>query len=457
MAVVEFVGQSAQDSDNGQVSTSRLINLYREPVKHGDRTRYALKSVLGREAFCDFGTVFLRALGEVDSKLYAASGSALYQVTKSGDAVRLGAIPDSEETTITGSRNNTTGNVTICADGRYFVWDGDTLTEPAAGAFSNFASVSYIGGYTVLIEKDGRRVQWSDLADPTTLPGVNFATTEQRDDNNLRAMVIGGNLWIFKERSIEIWYVTGASGASALAPVSGQVIDTGLKAFGLLAKFRAGAFFVGEDGIAYISDGTGIRPVSTTAVETAIADGDPTHCFYYEDEGHKFCVIRFQDRPAWVLDTSTGEWHERAEGAEHSAWQTVAMTKAFGKWISGDNLGELFTMARNNVDGPNELLRTAVSRTVFNDHEPFVVDKLEFSGRVGRSKLSRDPQGWIRVSKDHGATWSLSKHRSWGALGEYDHRVTYRNMGQFRQFTVELNMSDPVDIPINASASLSLS
>jgi hypothetical protein len=448
MASVEFVGQSSDDADNGQAATSRLINLYREPVKMGDKTQYTLKSVLGQAPFADLDTVFMRAFKEIEGTAYAVAGGTLYSISALGGAAILGEVADSEETTIAGN----TGNITVCADGKYYVWDGTSITQPGAGAFSGFGSLEYISNYTVLTEAGGRRVQWSALADPTDLSGVSFATTEARTDNNLRTLAVGGNLWLLKERSIEVWYLTGGSGADAFAPISGSVIDTGLKAFGLVAKTRSGAFFVGDDGIVYITAGAGLSPVSTTAVETAIAQETPTRCFYYEDEGHKVCVIRFQNRPAWCLDVSTGEWHERAEGPNHGPWTAVDAVKAYGKWLCGTDLGGIYRMERNNADIGDELLRTAVSRTLSTDQRLFIVDKLEFLGRLGKSDLGRNAKCWIRISRDNGETWGEGKHRSLGDLGQYQQRVIYRNLGQFRHVTVELNISDPAEIPINATA-----
>lgn len=454
MASLEFVGQSARDSDNRQAATSRLINLYREPINQGTKALFSLKSVLGQQPFAELNSVFLRAMAEIDGVLYVAAGGQLYSVDAYANVNPLGLIDDSPETTISGNFLN----VTICAGGKYYVYDGDTISQPASGAFSDFGSVTFIGNYTVLTERNGRRIQWSDIADAATLPGLNFATTEARDDDNLRAMPLGGNLWVFKKRSIEIWYITGQSGANAIKPVRGSVIDTGLKAFGLVTKFPRGGFFVGDDGIAYMTDGVGApSPVSTIAVETALKEETPTHCFYYEDEGHKFCVIRFAGRPSWCFDIATGEWHERAEGPDHSAWATVATVKAYEKWLSGGDLGKINQMVRNNLDAGYALRRTAVSNTLSNEQRHFILDLLEFTGRFGRSDLGRDAQCWIRVSRDMGETWGEPKTRSWGAQGQYDKRVRFRGLGQFIQATVELNMSDPTDIPINSIVTVKVS
>ena len=46
--LVEFIGQSVQDSDNKAVSTSRLINCYREMVVGQGKSQAVIQSVLGQ-------------------------------------------------------------------------------------------------------------------------------------------------------------------------------------------------------------------------------------------------------------------------------------------------------------------------------------------------------------------------------------------------------------------------
>ena len=455
MAVLEFVGQSAQDADNIAANPSRIVNFYREPVIAGGKTRYALKSVLGQIQFASVDRLFVRAFGVIDGVAYLAAGGYLTRISASGVATDLGAIADSEETTISGN----TGNVVVCAGGLYYVWNGTTLTQPTGAAFTDFGSLETIGGYTVLTERNGRRIQWTDLVDPTTFDALNFATTEARDDDNLRAVAIAGNLWIFKTGSIEIYYVTGQGTSSAFGRVSGAVLDTGLKAFGLVTKFDGGAFFIGDDGIAYVTSGGALQPVSTPAVETAIAQGEPTECFFYEDEGHKFCVIRFHDRASWCYDLSTGEWHERASGTALEAWTVRATVKAYGKWLTAATGGQIGALGRYNTDFAATLRRTAVSRTLYIGGDRFRVTFLEVLMRLGKSFLGRPDAArpariFIRVSRDGGQTWGAEKWRDVSDQGQYSGTVRYRSLGQFRQMTVELNVTDPTELPIYCDANV---
>lgn len=440
MSLAEFVGQSARDSDNIRDNPSRLVNLYREPVEPGDK--HVLKSVLGSTAFASVGGVFVRAMADYEGHIYALANSKLQKVSPDGSVTDLGATLDDGDATIAG--NN--GNVTAVIGAAYYVWDGATLTTPAAGAFSDFGAVDYIGNYTVLTEKNGRKFQWSDVADPTSLPGLNFTTADGRDDNCIRPLALNGQLYILKQSSIEVWYLTGAAGASAFERQVGGVMDVGLKSINLMTRFDGGALMVGDDGRVYMLGGQ-MQPVSIPAVETAIKNSNPEFCLTYDDEGHTFCVITFQDCPAWAYDIATGEWHERAQGADLGPWEASCSARMGGEWFIGRDGGDILQLSRNNSDGGLPLVRLAQSRLVYMDGGRFTISEVEIFPRVGFDAATVE----LSVSKDGGITWGSPKARNW-EVGEYSRRVIWRNLGDFRQAAFRLTISDPVDIPVSSQA-----
>lgn len=448
MPTLEFVGQSARDSDAVFAQTSRLVNLYREPIVGAGQAQYVLKSVLGMTLFVDTGGLLLRAMTLSGGQLFTVGNDRLYQITMLGGVTNLGETVVGANCSI--ASNN--GTVTLAGGGRYYIWNGSSISQPTAGAFSDFGSVDFLGNYTLLTERNGRQFCWSDLADASTLPALNFATAEGRDGDIIRGVTISGNYWIFKSDSHEIWTLTGQSGADAFSRLSGGVRDVGLKAYGLFTRLDGGAFFLGDDGICYLVGGAALQPVSIPAVETAIGAETPVQCFYYEDEGHKMCVVRFRNRPAWVYDLSTGEWHERSEGTDFGAWTGTCSALLNGKWYVGTEGGKVNLLSRTNQDEGNAMRRTAVSRTLYLEGRRFGVSELEFRGRFGRSDLGRDAKCFIRVSRDNGLTWSGQKEKSLGDQGDYGKRVVYRKLGASRQFTVEWNMSDETDFPLLADA-----
>lgn len=452
--LVEFVGQSAQSETARGAGTSRLLNLYREPVTEGDLTRYILRPVPGQVSVHMPPNEFQRAMQWVDNNIYTASGGKLNVLGDDGVPSEIGSIPDDVNTSIAGN----VGYVTVVSGGRYYTWDGTTLTEPTTGAFSNFGSVETIGQRQLLTELGGRRIQWSDIADPDTLNGLNFATTEAGEDNNIRGVALNGNYWVFKERSIEIWYETGsADEAEAFARVSGGVLTTGLKSFNLVTKMRGGLFFIGSDDIAYVTAGSGLKPVSTQPVARDIREKTPTHCFFYEHEGHKFCVLRFSDRPAWVFDFATNEWHERSEGVDHGSWDAVGAAKETGgSWLVASELGGIYRMSNVAEDKGGVLYRRAVSRSAQNGGKRFRVPEIEFRADYGTVPTDDAVQLMVRFSRDRGNTWSDERRVAMGNSGEYTNRVIFRSLGQFRQLTARIDITHGYELPLFSDVELRL-
>jgi hypothetical protein len=438
--LTDIFAPSTADPDAGWANTARLRNWYREAIG----AEVVLKSVLGMEAFSTLIGTNVRAVEVVDGAIYALHGGALWQIPANGSAVRLATVPDGDEATIAG--NN--GAVCVGVDGRYFVWTGTALVEPAAGAFTDVGSVSFLGQRTVLTERDGRRVQWSGLADPETLGGLDFATTESRDDKNLRAEAVGGSLWIFKERSIERWYDTGAG----LAAIGGSTVDLGLRAFNLLTKCPGGVFFVGSDGKAYTAGEAGLTAVSITAVETSIANENPEGAIYYEDEGHQFLAITFPSRPAWVFDRLTSEWHERAQGLALGAWDAKEAIGAYGSFFVFTDAGDVARLSRVNVDFGEPLIRSAISRTYWMGGQRFRLPQVSLQGRVGYWTGGTEPAVEMRTSRDRGVTWAQPRQMGLGAPGEYDRLLRFNGLGGFTQATLEVRCSEPYDVTLGSQA-----
>lgn len=434
---LQFFDQSSRDPDNWQASSARLVNCYLEPS--GGETGSTIKAVLGTSAFCTLPGVFFRAMGEVGGYLYAACGGSLHKIDTSGGNTNLGAVEDGAEASIAG--NN--GNVTLCVGGKYYVWNGTTLAEPAPGAFSSFGSLTYIGNYTVLTEKDGSRFQWSAQANPASLPGLNFSSADGRDDKIIRCAAINGMLYIFKQKSHEIWYVTGLSNASAFERQAGGVVDVGLLSFGLLANIPgASVFFVGADGRAHI---VGVGPVSFPPVETAIAQAGPDRCLCWEDEGHTMCAITFSNGPTWVYDLATGLWHERAEGSDLLPWSAADSAKMAGSWFVGRSGGAIVKLSRRNADVDGELVRLMVSRTAEGDGQDIEANEIQVYLRTGFEAGSVE----LRLSRNGGHTWGATRRRSW-AVGEYGRMIKWEGLGSYPRLVAELRISDPAEVSVNA-------
>lgn len=451
LSKISFATSSHADGTYIASNPEALVNCYPE-FKQKGRTQGIIRSVLGESDFKDLAVLFQRQLADIDGTLYSASGGRLYSIASDGTETNLGAIDDDAETTI----SRALSAVTVCANGRYFVYDTDagTISEPstATARFDAFGSVGFMDQYTILTEQGGTQFLWSDLGDPTTLSALNFAAAEASTDAIIAQATSGSALWLFGEKTTEVWGNTGLDNENAFQRFGGGVIDVGILGRNLLCKHDAGVFFIGSDGVCYLTQGTGVTPVAAPMVETDIEAETPTHCYYYEDLGHKFCVIRFENRPAWVLDIATGLWHNRIGAGLNSAWDTLFMTYSYGAWRAGKLRGNIVEMARTNKDVSGPLIRTMTGTTLQVDRARFRVAEFETRGRFGDSELGRDAKVMLRVSGDDGRTFGFERTISIGDLGNYDARALFRALGQFRSFTPQISIAEPVDISMDTDA-----
>lgn len=447
MPNVQFIGKAGYDRDNIAGSTSRLVNCYREPLVSGN---FSLKSVLGMDPFAEVEGLLIRDMQTIDGQLIVASGGTVWRLTQDGAVERLFTIPDSPETSI----SSCVGKITVAADGRYFYFDGTTATLNDSGPFPDVGSVDHLNHYAVMTEAGGSRLQWSKLADPSDIPGLNFATADGRDDKIVRGMVLGSYWWILNETSHEIWYNSGAT-AAAFSRLPGAVRDVGLAGFHLITKIpgslSGAAFMVGSNGRAYVIGGTEAQRVSTPGVETAIEQGRPISCVAWEDEGRTFAAIVFRDCPAWVYDVTAQEWHERAEGLSLGPWNVAKAAKMGREWFIGRNTGAISALRRTARDGDTPLIRMAVSDTMRLDR-PSVIGSLEIFPRQGFS------EGLINLalSRDGGMTWGPDKPRELGGVGQYGRRIVWRNLGQYRNVTFRLSWAAPADLSVATEATVAL-
>lgn len=448
MAKVEFAGQSARDADNPTANPSRLVNGYREPMIPGGRAGSVLRAVPGMSELASITGIFTRAMLAWDGTIAAIVGRNLYQVTSAGAVTLIG---DVEATDNLAGLAESTGDLVAVGGGKYWRWDGVTLTNTTTGAVTAPASVAYLGGYVIVSETDGRVFAWSGLADPATFGGLDFASAEITPDPIIRIVSFKDALYIFKASGFERWAVTGLAGPDAFQRIGGAQEEPGLAGYNLVTTFPNGLSFVGSDGRVHVS---GIGPISTPPVEVAIERLRPQRMFYYEQRGHGFICLAFRDAAAWCYDVATGEWHEREQ--DGGAWLAAASVKLGASWYVGTEAGQVALLSNDCRDFGSPMVRRYVSRTL-DPGARFNVSKIEAYPRIagdiqGDGDLS-EAKVTLRTSRD-GVQFGPPKDRGVGDVGQYQTRLTWRALGQFRTATIELSQSSAKDVPLLAEIDL---
>ena len=464
--IYEFAGQSGKDASNATMNSTRLVNLFREPMTAGG---YVLRSVPGMALFANLNRAFLQALAPYKGNLLSVCGGRLFEISDAAVVRDLGALESGDQSGISVN----TGIAGVVAGGVYSTWDGTSLTPVAVGSDDAVGSVAYLGGYTIVTELGGRRFWWSDLADPTTMPALNFASAEITEDDLIRSLVVGDVLVLFKANGLELWGLSGLSDVNAFARISGAMIETGLAGYALCCTIPNGAAFVGDDGRVHVYSGGSLQPVSTPPVEAALHDAAAQSVFYYSLRGHGFICVTFKDRPAWCYDVALGEWHERAQ--DDGPWTARASVFFGGAWRVGSSSGMLATLNDIRVDFDRPMWRRAISGAFGPTDRPFTIGKIEAQSRrasdsewpvvyilsddlgaLGSGTLALGEEGYdsgaanvsLSMSRD-GMTFGPLKPRPVGDQGDYFTRLIWRALGQFRrQAVMQLSVSCPGELPI---------
>lgn len=448
MPRMEFVGQSARDGDFPTGGTSRLINGYREPMVPGGRAPHVLRAVPGMQEFADLPTVFARAALVYEGDIVSVAGDHLWSIMPDGSIADLGdveAVDDIVGMTVS------TGNVCVVSNRKYWTWDGATLGNPTTGAVTAPASVAYLGGYVLVSQYQDRVVAWSGLAVPGTFNGLHFKSAEITDEPIIQIITFKDALYIFKASGFERWAVTGQSGVNAFARIDGAQGEPGLLAYNLITTFPNGMAWIGSDGRAHV---LGIGPISTPPLEVAIKGCTPKRLFFYEQRGHGFICLVFEDCAAWCYDVATGEWHEREQ--DDGPWTASVSVKFGADWYLGTESAKFAKLGASCTDFGMPMVRRYVSNTL-EMPERFVIDLIEaFPRPAGDQQGDGTPAKiTLRTSRDGGMTWGADKDRSVGLAGAYETRLTWRALGQFRKAVAEVSQSGPVDVPMLSTLEVS--
>ena len=428
------------------LTAERLINLYPEQAPSGAKGRIVLRGTPGLSHFSTFGNGPIRALHVMGAVLYAVSDTGLYSVDGNGNATLLGAIPGAGAVH---TADNGSQLVLVRDNGDGYVWDGATLTQITDPDYSAASSCAFLNHYIVFGKKDSGQFFISDLLDAKTYDALDFATAETRPDDLVQVFAYNNTIWLFGERTTEVWWNTG-NAAFPFERVSGGVIEIGCVA-NSAATVDAAVYWLGDDGVVYTATGYQPKRISSHAIEYLIRDRTSPIAWAYKDEGHAFYVLGF-DQGAVVFDAATGFWHER-ESFTVGRWRANSYARVYGKHLVGDFLfGRIYEMNLDNYsDGGNALQRRAISPPVHGDGERVALARaqVEFEHGVGlTSGQGSDPQVVLDWSDDGGKTWGNERWAAIGRIGEYRKRAVWRRLGQFRGRSFRLTYSEPTKFTI---------
>lgn len=443
----------------------RTINLFPIADKQGADV-LSLLGTPGLELFATAGSGPIRGILSVSNgRLFAVSGSGLYEITETGTA------------TLRGTLSSTSGTVTMSENGfQLGICDGDKVymftyltnvfAEVTDADLPSAGGIDFVDGYFIVNENDTGKFYISALYDGTSWDALDFASAESSPDLLLRACNFIGQLGLFGNQTLEIWRNTGDS-TFPFSRISGSV-PIGTLSPNTIISIDTSIYWVGHNsqggGIVYKAQGFTPVRISTDAIEIIlqkVTQPELLRSWTYQQEGHVFLVITGADlETSLVYDLSTSLWHERAylnSKGDYEQHRGSCCVNAFSnKQLVGDRLnGNIYNMLLDVFsDNGDEIQRRRIYTHLIDELKPVRYSKLQIGVEVGvglQSGQGSNPQISLRISKDGTKTWSNYFTTSIGATGKTKQEVTFRRLGIQQQCTFEIQISDPVKVAITGS------
>lgn len=467
-----FVGPTYR-SQSPIVAIEQCMNWYPERIEaSGSKYAWALYPTPGLEAFGTLPIGPVRGLYGLDGRMWGVGGDHLYEVSDAGIPTDLGLM----------ARDNNPATMSSSGDagGELFTTAGDKgyILNLGTNAFSHVVDDvtmgSYLEGYFLGLDQATSRVKYSDLLDGTTWPALSYLERIAASDKLLAMAVSHKEIWMIGSETGEVWYHTGAS-PTPFEPFPGGFFEVGIAAPFSIARAAGSFLWVSQDknGARIVVRMNGFSPerVSNHAVEfalqgyTTVADA---RAYGYQDQGHFFYVVNFPTANAtWVLDLTTGQWHERGwwnvARARFDAYRPEYHVYAFDQHLVGDRTtGVIYRSAIDlygDADGaPLRRVRRAPHLSQNGQRLFFsqLLINMETGVGLGTGQGS-DPKVMLRFSDDGGRTWKTERTKAIGKMGEYSGRgVLFNQLGSSYNRVFELSASDPVPYRI-AGAFLNVS
>jgi hypothetical protein len=440
-----YNGRSSQWND------SRCVNLFPE-LAAGGKSQVALIGCPGVEQTLQISTgtapVFL--VVPIGDNLFAFNATRVTKVEYDTTASAWGTQTNSLlGTTLTTTPTFAENRDYILLDSGVLV-DTDTLAVTSGmtfgwGVADTCQCVAYLDGYFIAVPTNSQYFYISAILDPTSWHSLDYASAESEADRIVRVIPFRRELWLFGERSTEVWYNSGDPDFPFARNPSAH-INIGLVNKRCIARVGDTIIWLGIDargsGEVYMAEGYSPVKISNPVIDYNInkcrRDFSVAHAFSYKMSGHDFFVLVFPNTGTWVYDATMNEWHEWLDGSDlaplkvrsycfYKDMHLVASRSALTNNAIGELSLDTYTMWTQPIK------RLKISPLVAGERERIFHNKFE-------ADLHLEDAGTVslRYSDDGGNTWCDSKDISITA-GDYKKRFRWHRLGHSRSRMYELS------------------
>ena len=436
---------------SANVNAQERVNLYVEVQDDPEANGLVLYPTPGLMTFVNLGASPARGFYQKGDVAYVVNGTTLWEIAANGATTSRGTL-------LTGSGRvdiTDNGEQMLIVDGTYgyiYTFATTTLAQIADPDFPASTTCAFLNGYFIVSKTDSAQFFISALYDGTAWDALDFATAESDPDNLVRLMVDNGALYLFGDKTTEMW---GDSGAAdfPFARIGASAIEWGLAARWSLAKFDGSLIFLRKNRLGAVQvcvlAGNQAIPVSNPELDYVFSQYDAANAtgYSYTVSGHPFYQLNFpSDNVSWLYDGLSKAWSrvQSGTGRHRGEIQTNFLGRSY---VTDYENGKVYLLDQATyTDDGEPIAREFVSRhNKAGDYIRIAQLWLEMEGGVGLvSGQGANPQVMLQISRDGGHTWGSELWRSFGALGQYKARAVWNRLGRARDWLFKVRVTDPV-------------
>lgn len=382
-----------------------------------------------------------RLSGCLSGDIVSVQGTSIVRTTQGAVSAVVGVCVGTSMVSIAG---NAAG--VMIANGatlQYLTGAGlQTISIP----FSAPTSVGFASGYWFCTDAGTQRRYLALESTPTSWIEYNAAT--ESPDLLVASFRVGSRIVDFGERSIEFRYATGDVDAP-FSPDQGRSYEKGVASKDTIVVMDNSFMWVGDDLIVY-RGGEVPEPISEPFISEEIAKvaASQLYACTFTWQGHVFYCLTIGDRGTYCYDLTTQRWL-RLVSYNSNIWLAGMSCIGWdGRPIVGSRTtGTLYTLSGETFTDDGQPLVGRVSGWVPIVGRREIVPVVRLI--IGTGDIAQGEQDGVvsmRMSRDGLRSWGPSLERGLGNAGDYEKRVMWRRLGQFKPpgAGFEFSTSDPV-------------
>lgn len=436
----------------------RSVNFYISVDPQG-KEQAALYGTPGLSLFATAGSGPVRgAFSSANGRAFVVSGANLYELSSAGVATSLGTLVGSSGVVYM-DENPTQLFICDGAEGYTLTYSTNTFAQVTDADFPIAGTMTFLDSYFIVNSVNTGRFYISAVNDGTSWGALNYANAESSPDSLKRVLNAVGQLWLFGDKTTEIWTNTGDS-TFPFQRISGAKMEVGIMSPASAVAVDNSVFWVGQDnygsGSVYRAKGFSPQQISTPPITRKLQDAtdkENIRGFSYQEDGHVFYMITGGGlETSLCYDLVTQQWHERAYTNNSGVFEQhrgCCAMYAFDKTLVGDREnGNIYEMSLEYYSDAGDALVSERTFTHLSDEGKRIrynALELGFETGVGlQSGQGSNPVVSMQLSKDGAKTWSDWHDAAIGAAGAYQTKVMFRRLGVAEQMTFKIRVSDPV-------------